>query len=87
MFLKKNILTIFEDLNALYLSGSRRYLSCILFCQSLPFSCSSLFYSNIQVIGLAKKFIQIFFMMNHLLPTILLWPLSLLSSQSSAFKD
>ena len=58
------VLTIFEDLNALYLSASRRYLSCVLFCQSLPFSCSSLFYSNIQVIGLAKKFIQIFFMMN-----------------------
>lgn len=71
------VLTISGNLNALYLSASRRYLSCILFCQSLPFSCSSLFYSNIQVIGLAKKFVQIFFMMKRLLPTTLLWPLSL----------
>ena len=64
------VLTVFGDLNALYLSASRRHLSCILFWQSLPFSCSSLFYSNSQVIGLAKKFVQIFSWWNVYYPRL-----------------
>ena len=64
------VLTVFGDLNALYLSASRRHLSCILFWQSLPFSCSSLFYSNSQVIGLATKFVQIFSWWNVYYPRL-----------------